>query len=56
MKHLREITEIFEKHYNWDKRGIILLGNFISSMIRNRSVNFQKIAENLEGLATTESN
>jgi hypothetical protein len=32
------------------------LGNFISSIIRSRSVNMQKVAENIEGKAKVESN
>ena len=52
----KEMKNIFEKHYNWDKRRIGLFGDFIGSMIRSRSVNLQKIAENLEGSAKTESN
>ena len=33
-----------------------MLGNFISSLIRSRSVNLQKVAENIEGKAKTASN
>ena len=33
-----------------------MLGNFISSLIRSRSVNLQKVAENIEGKAKVESN
>lgn len=56
MNYANKMKNIFEKYYDWDKRRIALLGNFISSMIRSRSVNLQKVAENLEGSAKTESN
>ena len=32
------------------------MGNFISSLIRSRSVNLQKVAESIEGKAKTASN
>jgi len=56
MEHLEKLTEILGNFYNWDKRRLPFLGNLISSIIKSRSVNMQKVAENIEGEAETMSN
>ena len=56
MEHLEDMREVFEKYYKWNKRRIGFFGNLISAIIRSRSVNMQKVAENIEGKAKTESN
>lgn len=56
MEHIEELKKVFETHYDWHEARVSILGNFISSLIRSRSVNLQKVAENIEGKAKTESN
>jgi len=56
MRHLQQMKEVFEKYYNWHHHRVSFFGNLISSIIRSRSVNMQKVAENIEGEAKTESN
>lgn len=56
MEHIEELKKIFEEHYPWHPDRVSILGNFISSLIRSRSVNLQKVAESIEGEAKTESN
>ena len=56
MQHLEQIKSVFEKYYDWSRYRISFLGNLISAIIRSRSVNMQKVAENIEGVAKTESN
>jgi len=56
MEDIEELQKIFEKYYHWHPSRVSLLGNFISSLIRSRSVNLQKVAENIKGEAKTESN
>jgi len=56
MEHIEEIKKIFEPYYLWHEERVKILGNFISALIRSRSVNLQKIAENIEGRAKVESN
>ena len=56
MEHIEERKKVFEKHYNWHKDRVSMLGNFISSLIKSRSVNLQKVAENIEGKSKVESN
>ncbi len=56
MQHLEKMKEVFEEYYKWNPLRIGFFGNLISSIIRSRSVNMQKVAENIEGNAKTESN
>ena len=56
MEHLLKMKEIFSEYFNWQHQRMEFLGNFISSIIRSRSVNMQKVAENIEGKAKVESN
>jgi len=56
MEHLEKLTEIFGNFYNWDYRRLPFLAMLISSIIRSRSVNMHKVAENIEGEAETMSN
>lgn len=56
MKHIEALKKVFETHYKWHEDRVSILGNFISSVIRSRSVNLQKVAENIEGQAKIESN
>jgi len=56
MEHIEELKKVFEKYYDWHEDRVSILGNFISSLIRSRSVNLQKVAENIEGEAKIESN
>lgn len=56
MQHLEQIKSVFEEYYNWSRYRISFLGNLISAIIRSRSVNMQKVAENIEGKAKTQSN
>jgi len=56
MQHLEKMKEVFSKYYKWNPKRIGFVGNLISSIIRSRSVNMQKVAENIEGNAKTESN
>ncbi len=56
LQHLERMKEVFSKYYKWDSQRIGFLGNLISSIIRSRSVNMQKVAENIEGNAKVESN
>jgi len=56
MKHIEELKKIFEVYYPWHEERVSFLGNFISALIRSRSVNLQKVAENIEGKAKTASN
>jgi hypothetical protein len=56
MEHLLKMKEIFSQYFNWHYQRVEFLGNFISSIIRSRSVNMQKVAENIEGSAKVESN
>jgi len=56
MQHLEKMKEVFSQYYKWNPMRIGFFGNMISSIIRSRSVNMQKVAENIEGKAKTESN
>ena len=56
MQHLERIKSVFEQYYGWSRYRIGFFGNLISAIIRSRSVNMQKVAENIEGTAKTESN
>ena len=56
MQHLEKMKEVFSQYYKWNPKRIGFFGNLISSIIRSRSVNMQKVAENIEGSAKTESN
>jgi len=56
MEHIEELKKVFEKYYDWHEKRVSILGNFISALIRSRSVNLQKVAENIEGKAKTASN
>jgi len=56
MEHIEELKKVFGKYYDWHEGRVSILGNFISSLIRSRSVNLQKVAENIEGEAKIESN
>ena len=56
MQHLEMMKELFSEYYKWNPKRIGFFGNMISSIIRSRSVNMQKVAENIEGEAKTESN
>jgi len=56
MEHIKELKSIFEKYYPWHEARVEFMGNFISSLIRSRSVNLQKVAESIEGKAKTASN
>lgn len=56
MEHIEELKKVFEKYYAWHEERVSILGNFISALIRSRSVNLQKVAENIEGKAKTASN
>jgi len=56
MKHLEDMKKLFSQYYKWNPLRIGFFGNMISSIIRSRSVNMQKVAENIEGEAKTESN
>lgn len=56
MKHLKKLEKIFKEYYSWDSRRVNFLSNMISSIIRSRSVNMQKVAENIEGEAKVSSN
>jgi len=56
MQHLEELKGVFGEYYKWSRYRIDFFGNFISSIIRSRSVNMQKVAENIEGSAKIESN
>jgi len=50
MEHIEEIKKIFEPYYLWHEERVKILGNFISALIRSRSVNLQKVAENIDKL------
>jgi len=54
MKHLEDMKKLFSQYYKWNPLRIGFFGNMISSIIRSRSVNMQKVAENIEGEAKTE--
>ena len=56
MEHIEELKKVFEKYYDWHEKRVSILGNFISALIRSRSVNLQKVAENIEGKAKISSN
>jgi len=56
VEHIKELKSIFEKHYPWHESRVEFMGNFISALIRSRSVNLQKVAESIEGKAKTASN
>lgn len=56
MQHLKQIKSVFEQYYDWSRYRIDFFGNLISAIIRSRSVNMQKVAENIEGTAKTQSN
>ena len=56
LQHLERMKDVFSKYYKWDPQRIGFFGNLISSIIRSRSVNMQKVAENIEGNAKVESN
>jgi len=56
MQHLERMKEVFSQYYKWNPKRIGFFGNLISSIIRSRSVNMQKVAESIEGSAKTESN
>lgn len=56
MEHLDRMEEIFSAYYRWNPKRIGFFGNLISAIIRSRSVNMQKVAENMEGAAKVESN
>ena len=56
MEHLDRMQKVFEQYYDWSYRRIGFFGNLISSIIRSRSVNMQKVAENIEGNAMSGSN
>jgi len=56
MEHLEQMKSVFEQYYEWSRYRIEFFGNFISAIIRSRSVNMQKVAESIEGIAKTESN
>jgi len=56
MEHIEELKKVFEKYYDWHEKRVSILGNFISALIRSRSVNLQKVAENIEGKAKIASN
>ncbi len=56
MEHIEELKKVFEKYYPWHEDRVSILGNFISSLIRSRSVNLQKVAENIESEAKIEWN
>ena len=44
MKHLLKMKEIFSQYFNWHYQRVEFLGNFISSIIRSRSVNMPVLA------------
>jgi hypothetical protein len=50
------MTGVLGKYYEWDPRRLPFFGNVLSSIIRSRSVNMQKVAESIEGDASIESN
>lgn len=56
LEHLAKMREVFSNYYKWNHQRIGFFGNLISSIIRSRSVNMQKVAENIEGSAKVESN
>lgn len=56
MEHIEQMSEVLGQYYHWDPRRIPFLGNMISSIIRSRSVNMQKVAESIEGVAKMPSN
>ena len=56
MKHLKELGSVFESYFAWSVYRKDFFGNLISAIVRSRSVNMQKVAENIEGKAKTQSN
>ncbi len=56
MQHIKQMTEVLGEYYDWDPRRLPFFGTLLSAIIRSRSVNMQKVAENIEGAAMTQSN
>lgn len=56
MEHLNELKNIFAQYYNWSVYRIDFFGILISAIVRSRSVNMQKVAENIESRAKISSN
>ena len=56
MRHIQQMTDVLSEYYDWDPRRLPFFANMLSAIIRSRSVNMQKVAESIEGAATTESN
>ena len=48
MEHIEELKKVFEKYYDWYEKRVSILGNFMSALIRSRSVNLQKVVDNKE--------
>jgi len=56
MEHIEELRKILSEYYKWNYHRVDILSNLIFALIRSRSVNLQKVAENIEGKAKVESN
>jgi len=56
MEHIEELRKILSEYYKWNYHRVGILSNLIFALIRSRSVNLQKVAENIEGKAKVESN
>jgi len=56
MEHLESLKSVFKDYFQWSVYRIDFFGSLISAIVRSRSVNMQKVAENMEGSAKTASN
>jgi len=56
MENIKLIGDVLANYFDWHYHRIDLIANLISSIIRSRSVNMQKVAESMEGEAKTSSN
>lgn len=56
MEHLESLKLVFKDYFHWSVYRMDFFGALISAIVRSRSVNMQKVAENMEGDAKTASN
>jgi len=56
VEYLEDLKLLFKEYFKWSSYRMDFFGTFISAIVRSRSVNMQKVAENIESNAKTESN